>query len=148
VESLNVLFFTNRNNDQKLQQLPVRIDQYSADLYEISSAYVYWLLHYLHCKITIIDSSSSDSLSQISSLIIIVFVQFPAQHLHRGVQGKPFLEQMHWPLLPALQEHLMSSIKLTACGAGRARHLTAMYSAFFALDPFASIGGRSGQLIL
>jgi len=42
----------------------------------------------------------------------------------------------------------MSSIKLTACGAGRARHLTGMYSPFSALLPFASIGGRSGQLIL
>jgi len=46
------------------------------------------------------------------------------------VQGKPFLEQMHWPLQFALQEHLMSSIKLTACGAGRARYLTEMYSRF------------------
>ena len=72
---LNVLLFTNCNKDQNLQQTPVRIDQHSADLCEISFAYVYWLLHYLHCKITIIDSSSSDSLSQISSLIIIVFVQ-------------------------------------------------------------------------
>jgi len=64
------------------------------------------------------------------------------------MQGKPFLEQMHWPLLHALQEYLMSSIKLTACGAGRARHLTGMYSPFSALHPFASIGGKSGQLIL
>ena len=72
---LNVLLFTNHNKDQNLQQLPVRIDQHSADLCEIPSAYIYWLLHYLHCKITIIDSLSSDSLSRISSLIIIVFLQ-------------------------------------------------------------------------
>ena len=55
---------------------------------------------------------------------------------------------MHWPLLHALQEHFMSSIRLTSCGSGRARHLTGMYSPFSALLPFASIGGRSGQLIL
>ena len=69
---LNVLLFTSRNKDQNLQQVPVRIDQHSAISWNIVCLR---LLHYLHCKITIIDSSSSDSLSQISSLIIIIFVQ-------------------------------------------------------------------------
>jgi len=61
-------------------------------------------------------------------------------------QGKPFLEQLHQPLQPALQEHLMSSI--TGCGAAKARHpgLTVTYSPFSAFHPFASIGGRLGSL--
>ena len=50
------------------------------------------------------------------------------------------------PLQSDLQPHLVSSI--TAWGAGRNRHMTGTYAPWCSLQPFALMGGRSGQLVV
>ena len=117
------------------------IDQHSANLCEISSAYVYWLLQYLHCKSQPLTHCHLIHYREYPPLLLSYLCSLCRSIYTEGCKANALA------LATCFAEHLMSSFKLTACGAGRARHLTGMYSPFFALQTFASIGATLGQLI-
>ena len=88
---------------------------------------------------------SSSSSSRLSCVSLVTLVQYLSQHLQRGVQGRPLLQQLHLLAQPVLHPHLVSSI--TARGAGRARLYTGTYTPLSNHQPLCSIARRSGERV-
>jgi len=142
---LIVLLFNNRNKDQSLQQLSVRqIDQHSADLCEISSAHVYCCSNIYTVKSLSLTHRHLIHYREYPPLLLSYSCSLCHSIYTEGCKANHFCSNC---IGPCNLHITVRCLALPACGAGRARHLTVMCNPFSAIHPFASIGGRLGQLI-